>query len=152
MKEVDWVLFSVDPVIFTFARGKLSVLLVKRTREPYKGMWALPGGRVDKKNCADLNAALRLKLKEKTGVANVFFEQLSTYGSDSMDPRGWSVTTVYLALVNEAEISLPDNRNSIDWKAIDNLAQIHRWRSGISALLKTPSFAFGTSRSTPIYR
>jgi ADP-ribose pyrophosphatase YjhB (NUDIX family) len=105
-QDVDWVLFSVDPVIFTFYRGELSVLLVLRSFEPFEGHWGLPGGRVDQKVCTDLDAALALKLESKTGLKQLFFEQLGTYGSADMDPRGWSVTTAYLALVNERDVSV----------------------------------------------
>lgn len=106
IKDVDWVLFSVDPVIFTFHQGELSVLLVRRYFDPYKDYWGLPGGRVDQKACADLDAALALKLESKTGLKKLFFEQLGTYGAEEMDPRGWSVTTAYLALVNESDVSV----------------------------------------------
>lgn len=106
IKDVDWVLFSVDPVIFTFYQGKLSVLMVQRSVEPFQGHWGLPGGRVDQKSCKDLDTALALKLESKTGLKKIFFEQLGTYGSEDMDPRGWSVTTAYLALVNENDVSV----------------------------------------------
>lgn len=106
IKNIDWVLFSVDPVIFALHNNSLSVLLVRRISEPFKGHWGLPGGRVDKTHAHDLDAALAQKLKFKTGLKNIFFEQLSTYGSENMDPRGWSVTTAYLALVHEAEVVL----------------------------------------------
>lgn len=121
IKDVDWVLFSVDPVIFTFHKNELSVLLVKRENEPYKGLWSLPGGRVDKTKCTDLGEALRLKLKEKTGIDHLFFEQLGTYGSDSMDPRGWSVTTAYLALTHENEINLTDSTETIMWMSLNDV-------------------------------
>ena len=106
IKDVDWVFFSVDPVIFTFYQGKLSVLMVQRSFEPFQGHWGLPGGRVDQKACKDLDTALALKLESKTGLKKIFFEQLGTYGSEDMDPRGWSVTTAYLALVNESDVSV----------------------------------------------
>jgi len=122
IKDVDWVLFSVDPVIFTFHKGELSVLLVKRESEPYKSLWSLPGGRVDKTMCTDLGEALRLKLKEKTGIDHLFFEQLGTYGSDSMDPRGWSVTTAYLALTHEDELNLTDStEETIMWMSLNDV-------------------------------
>ncbi len=104
IKAVDWVLYSVDPVIFTFYQQTLSVLLVYRRHGPFKGYWGLPGGRVDKKHANDLDTALALKLKAKTGLEQLFFEQLATYGSADMDPRGWSVTTAYLALVHEGDV------------------------------------------------
>lgn len=106
INDIDWVLFSVDPVIFTFRKGELSTLLVRRFIEPFKGCWGLPGGRVDKTVCADLDSALAAKLEAKTGLQKLFFEQLGTYGSEDMDPRGWSVTTAYLALVNEEDLSI----------------------------------------------
>ncbi|WNO10859.1 NUDIX hydrolase [Teredinibacter sp. KSP-S5-2] len=123
MNKIDWVLYSVDPVIFTFHKGELCVLLVKRSSEPEKGLWALPGGRVDKDNCPDLDSALLAKLKRKTGIENIFFEQLSTYGSDSMDPRGWSVTTAYLALAHEGEFDINNMEGSeiIRWKPISDV-------------------------------
>lgn len=123
MNAVDWVLFSVDPVIFTFHLGELSVLLVKREREPYKNMWGLPGGCVDKSVCSDLVEALRLKLKQKTGIDHLFFEQLATYGSDSMDPRGWSVTTVYLTLIHESEVDFKslESTEPMMWMSLDEV-------------------------------
>ena len=118
MNSVDWVLYSVDPVIFTFFRNELCVLLVKRSLEPYQGLWALPGGRVDKLACENLEQALMAKLKSKTGIENIFFEQLATYGGKDMDPRGWSVSTAYLALVHESELDI--NRLETD--------ELVRWR------------------------
>lgn len=112
MKSVDWVLFSVDPVIFIFDNNELSVLLVQRSQEPFKDLWSLPGGRVDKENCINLTAALKEKLEYKTGIRKLFFEQLKTYGANDMDPRGWSVTTAYLALTHKDEISFTKNKYS----------------------------------------
>lgn len=117
--NVDWVLYSVDPVIFTFFRSELCVLLIKRASQPYQGLWSLPGGRVDQTACANLEQALLTKLKRKTGIDNIFFEQLATYGGSGMDPRGWSVATAYLALVHESELDI--NRLETD-------EQIRWWR------------------------
>lgn len=134
MNKFDWVLFSVDPVIFTFHQNELCVLLVRREFEPFKGCWGLPGGRVDKDNCENLAEALQQKLEQKTGLKNVFFEQLATYGAADMDPRGWSVTTAYLALVHEPDLTFthPQTNSEVKWvpveqvKAVDDLAFWHR--------------------------
>ncbi len=116
-------LFSVDPVIFTFYKEELCVLLVKREQEPCLGMWGLPGGRVDKHHCRDLDAALALKLKSKTGIEKLFFEQLATYGSEDMDPRGWSVTAAYLALVHESEFDIDALQGSelVRWRPLRSI-------------------------------
>jgi ADP-ribose pyrophosphatase YjhB (NUDIX family) len=93
---------TVDVVIFTAIEGQLHVLLVKRPTaddEPYPGMWALPGGYVDIERDEDLEACALHKLKEKTGVASPYLEQLGSWGSATRDPRGWTATHVYFALL-----------------------------------------------------
>ncbi len=95
-------LTTVDIAIFTLGEGGLQVLLVERprdAREPFAGCWALPGGFVDIERDADLEASAMRKLKEKTGVATPYLEQLGSWGSATRDPRGWSTTHAYFALV-----------------------------------------------------
>lgn len=106
--HIDTVLFSVDPVIFSLVNGVLSVLLVQRTAEPFAGKWGIPGGRVDKAACSTLLDAALGKLKEKTGLTQSYLEQVCTEGGPDMDPRGWSASVVYMALVRheDAEIDL----------------------------------------------
>lgn len=95
-------LVSVDLAIFTVREGALQVLLVRRPEtdgEPFPGAWALPGGFVDVAQDRDLEACARRKLKEKTGVASPYLEQLGGWGGRDRDPRGWSATHVYFALI-----------------------------------------------------
>lgn len=93
---------TVDVVVFTVLDGALQVLLVQRPQtadEPFPGRWALPGGYVDVDADTDLLACARRKLKEKTKVASPYLEQLGSWGNRQRDPRGWSATHVYFALV-----------------------------------------------------
>lgn len=95
-------LTSVDLVIFTVAEGTLKVLLVRRPEdagEPFPGKWALPGGFVDVVRDASLHACAVRKLREKTGVQAPYLEQIGSWGDASRDPRGWSATHAYFALV-----------------------------------------------------
>lgn len=88
---------SVDVVILTIFDDTLRVLLVKRTHEPFKHMWALPGGFV--KVDESLEDAARRQLLEKTGVADIYLEQLYTFGDQDRDPRLRVITVAYYALV-----------------------------------------------------
>ena len=65
---------TVDVVILTIRNNSIQVLLVKRTTEPFKGRWAIPGGYIKLSENLD-EAALRV-LKEKTDVDNIYLEQL----------------------------------------------------------------------------
>lgn len=104
--DYDVPLTSVDMVIFTVWEGELQVLLVKRGQHPAMGQWALPGGFIDLKRDKTLGDAAYRKLKEKTGVDTHYLEQLESFGSAERDPRGWSVSVAYLALVNSENIKL----------------------------------------------
>jgi 8-oxo-dGTP diphosphatase len=88
---------TVDCVVFGFDEGDLKVLLIERGLEPFKGRWALPGGfvRVDE----TLDTAARRELYEEAGLANVFLEQLYTFGTVNRDPRERVVSVAYYALV-----------------------------------------------------
>ena len=88
---------TVDAVVFGLDDEDLKVLLVRRDIEPFKGKWALPGGFV--RIGETLEEAVRRELREETGVAEVFLEQLYTFGATDRDPRERVVTVAYYALV-----------------------------------------------------
>src|SRR5262249_41917337 len=117
---------TVDCVVFGFEERALSVLLIQRGLEPFKGKWALPGGfvRVDE----TLDHAARRELNEEAGLKNVFLEQLYTFGEVDRDPRERVVTVAYYALVKLA---------AHETKAATDAADA-RW----FALSKVPKLAF----------
>ena len=103
-------LTTVDVVIFAILDDSLQVLLVQRPAdegEPFPSAWALPGGFVDVAKDSDLAACAARKLREKTGVTSPYLEQLGSWGSATRDPRGWSATHAYFALIPEAARALP---------------------------------------------
>jgi len=117
---------TVDVVIFTVLDDALKVLLVQRppdATEPHPGAWALPGGFVDVDLDADLVACARRKLHEKTGVASPYLEQLGSWGSATRDPRGWSATHAYFALMPATGITLHKGANAADvaWFGVGDL-------------------------------
>jgi 8-oxo-dGTP diphosphatase len=118
-------LVTVDVVIFTVIDERLQVLLVRRpdaTAEPFPGRWALPGGFVDVARDATLVDCARRKLQDKTGVAAPYLEQLGSWGGADRDPRGWSATHAYFALVPAPD---PAARGAAEsaWFAADEAAR-----------------------------
>lgn len=112
--SVDTVIFSVDSANTTsnyrkLDEQKLTVLLVKRVEHPYLGCWSLPGGFVRIQETLD-KAAARV-LKSKTGLDDLYIEQLFTFGDPDRDPRMRIVSCAYLALIDRAEFK-PQQENA----------------------------------------
>jgi len=119
---------TVDLVIFTVLSDALEVLLVQRpsdSREPFPGQWALPGGFVNVDLDDDLLACARRKLADKTGVTSPYLEQLGSWGSAGRDPRGWSVTQAYFALMPAHDVVLTKGANAADvaWFDVDDMSK-----------------------------
>ena len=103
---------AVDIVIFTIQSGELQVLLVKRGIPPFEGQFAIPGGFVLENESLD-QAALR-ELREETGVADVYLEQLYSFGDPSRDPRGRVISVAYFALIASGRSPLKAGSDAAD--------------------------------------
>lgn len=106
----DVPLSSVDMSIFAIIDQKLHVLLTNRPGHPCKGMWSLPGGFVDLKKDQTLDDTAHRKLTEKTGVKSPYLEQVCSKGGSSRDPRGWSITVLYFALIDFQKVDLQEGK------------------------------------------
>ena len=97
---MNQVICTVDVVLLTLKDNGLQVALLRREREPFKGVATLPGGYIHADEDDDArDAALRV-LREKTSIEAPYLEQLSTFSGPVRDPRGWSISIVYYALVS----------------------------------------------------
>jgi 8-oxo-dGTP diphosphatase len=117
---------AVVVVIFTVKEDRLQVLLVRRSAEPFKDAWSLPGGLLARDESLD-DAAVR-KLEEETGVTELFLEQLFTFSD--LDGRG-SIAVAYFALIDI-------------YKAL--LAQRSEWLPAWFPVSDLPALAFHNDR------
>ncbi len=116
---------TVDCVVFGYeANAALKVLLIQRKLPPYEGKWALPGGFVQMAESVDA-AAVR-ELAEETGVANVFLEQLYTFGAVGRDPRDRIVSVAYYALINlqSHPVQAASDASDAQWFALADLPSL----------------------------
>ena len=93
------IICTVDVVLMTLQDDTLKVALLRRDREPFKGVAALPGGFIRQQEDADTRDAAIRVLRDKTAIEPPYLEQLATFSGPARDPRGWSVSVVYYALV-----------------------------------------------------
>ena len=123
-KKYSHAVIATDVVIFTVHEEQLKVLLIKMKKKPFGGMWAIPGGLVRGKESVD--EAAQQHLIEKTGVHDVFLEQLYTFGRVDRDPFGRVVSVAYIALIPNAGITLKTTADYDDvaWFPIKKLPRL----------------------------
>lgn len=117
-------LATVDVVLLALREQTLCVALLQRENpnEPFYGHWALPGGFVRTDEDEDLESAAVRVLGEKTGLRSPYLEQLQTFSGRSRDPRGWSLSVAYYALV-PADM-LPEAAQGLRWAPVDTLKSL----------------------------
>ena len=118
---------AVSTVIFALrpdddGRLVLSLPLVRRTREPFEGRWALPGGTAEAEE--SLAATAARKLAETTGLAPAYLEQLYCFGDLDRSPSGRVVSIVYWALVRGDEAEQATVGDNVAWFPADELPEL----------------------------
>jgi 8-oxo-dGTP diphosphatase len=102
---VNQVICTVDVALLTLQDDGLKVALLKRDRDPFKGVVALPGGFIHVDEDLDARDGALGVLKEKAGIEAPYLEQLATFSGPARDPRGWSLSIAYYALVSSDVIA-----------------------------------------------
>jgi 8-oxo-dGTP diphosphatase len=119
-------LLTVDVIVLT-ETAPPSVLLIQRRNAPFAGDWALPGGFVEERERV-ADAAPR-ELAEETGLKAGRLRLLGVYDTPGRDPRGWTVSVVYLARAPaELAVSGADDASDARWfrsNALPKLAFDH---------------------------
>ena len=93
-------------------RKGMQVLLVKRDEYPEKGKWAIPGGFVHINESLE-DGATR-KLKEETGMDNVYMEQLYTFGETNRDSRTRVISIGNIALISKENINYNKSNKNME--------------------------------------
>ena len=115
--------------IFTVDKGVTKVLLIKRTNEPYKGFWALPGGALYN-NELILDGAKR-ELKEKTGINEIELSMYKIIDTIDRSPLKRMVAISFIGVmdIKKAELLKETSKTSdigwVDIKLIPTLAYDH---------------------------
>jgi len=125
--QATGVLVTVDIVIPRISNSGWEVVLIQRIKQPYQGMWALPGGHLNSDD-ASLEAAARREVQEETGLDIPLhqFQQVYTF-QDFEDPRGKYVCLLYVLsepLSQKASIEAGDDAAHVQWHSVENLQKL----------------------------
>ena len=110
-------LVLVDVALFSIVDERLMVLLVQRAKEPELLRWALPGGILKPEIDDNLETAARRVMRSKVSVEIPHLEEVHTLSGPDRDPRGWSVSVLYWALLPYDKINavVSDKVEKVDW-------------------------------------
>lgn len=110
---------SVDCVIFGFDENTLKVLLIKSDLPEFQEQWSLLGDLVGLNE--DLDTASYRVLKERTGLENLYLEQVHTFSAVDRHPAGRVVSSAYFSLINVKHYHLLQNDNELHWHPVSEL-------------------------------
>ena len=124
---------TVDAVLFYKSAISTTIILIKRKNQPFKDMWAIPGGFVDENE--DLKTAAERELSEETGLKNIELHQLAAIGTPGRDPRGHMVSVCYWGICSKDCIATgADDAKEAQWFPIYSLPQLAFDHADIIAL------------------
>ena len=160
---------TADCVIFGFDGSNLKILLIERGLEPYKGMWALPGGfmKVADPEGGKIDLTIedtaKRELKEETNLSGVFLQQFRVYSRFDRDPRERVITVAFIALVGpqnyrkvfEETMAGDDASNAMWWNvdmlppmAFDHSEIISDAKEYLAEMIRIKPLAFNLLDST----
>ena len=108
---------AVDLLVFTIEDDRLKLLMIEREEEPFAGQLALPGVFVGIDETLD--AAAKRGILEETGLKDIYFEQLYTFGDVKRDPRMRIISVSYMALVPREKLTFKAGKRTKDAYLVD---------------------------------
>ena len=117
---------TVDIGICSIIDDELKILLINRKYLPFKDYWAIPGGFLKNDLKETLEETAIRKLKEETGLKDIYIEQLKSYGDPYRDPRMRIISVAYFALVpysflEKQKIKWSNDVQDAQWFSVRNL-------------------------------
>ncbi|MBD0284005.1 MAG: NUDIX hydrolase [Flavisolibacter sp.] len=113
---------SVDCVILGYEGKNLKVLLIKSDLKEFEGLYSLLGDLV--RPDEDLEAAPYRILKERTGLHDVYLQQVYTFGSVNRHPSGRVITTAYYSLIDIKKHNTGPTENELHWHKVSEAKEL----------------------------
>jgi 8-oxo-dGTP diphosphatase len=122
VKSYPKVALTVDCVIFGFDEDKLKVLLIRSDLAAFKGSWSLLGDIV--RDTEELDAAAYRILLERTGMNDIFLEEVKAFSGLERHPGGRVITIAYCSLLNIRHHQLKVLDNELHWQNVTDLGEM----------------------------
>lgn len=113
---------SVDCVIFGYDDKELKVLLIKSDFREFEGLYSLLGDLV--RPDEDIESASYRVLRERTGMDDVYLEQVQAFGSVDRHPSGRVITIAYYSLIDIKHHKLQLSHNELSWQPVNDIRKL----------------------------
>ncbi len=111
---------TVDAVVLYVKENLTRILLIQRKKEPFKDLWALPGGFVEMDETLEQSVAR--ELKEETGLDLKSFHQVGAFGQPDRDPRDRVISIAFYTVIDHEAIAVAaDDAKDARWFDTDQL-------------------------------
>jgi 8-oxo-dGTP diphosphatase len=97
------------------------ILLIKRSKEPGKGQWAVPGGRIEDDETAE--DCMKREMKEETGLDIDIIRLIGLYSDPARDPRK-IIAASYLVKRTGGELKPGDDAGEVSWHSLEDLPKL----------------------------
>jgi 8-oxo-dGTP diphosphatase len=120
----DYEMFSIATDIIVFRNNKTEILLIERGNEPFKNMWAFPGGHVEINETFE-ECAYR-ELKEETNITDISLKQIEITDTINRDPRSRVISVAFVGELknNKNVIIAGDDAKNTQWFPLNNLPKM----------------------------
>lgn len=126
------------PTVDAIMQKGSRVLMVRRKKDPFKDMLALPGGFINEGETAE--DAMKREVLEETSLEVEPIEILGVYSDPARDPRRHTLTVVFVAIITGGSEKACDDAAGLEWVelaspgklAFDHaqiLADYRKWRA-----------------------
>ncbi|MCK5857534.1 MAG: NUDIX hydrolase [Bacteroidales bacterium] len=115
--------YTVDAAIF--AKQDRKILLILRKHDPFAGSWAFPGGFMDMDETPE--EAIIRELEEETYITGIKLKQFKTYGALGRDPRGRTISTLFIGFVKHSSDIKPkggDDAAEARWFNLEDIPEL----------------------------
>ncbi|OSZ81659.1 NUDIX hydrolase [Chitinophagaceae bacterium IBVUCB2] len=124
ISHIDYfnIAISVDCVIFGYDEKELKVLLIKSDLEEFSGLYSLLGDLI--RPDEDLETASYRILKERTGMDDMYLEQVHAFGGLDRHPSGRVITIAYYSLIDIKHQKLQLSHNELSWHPVHEIKKL----------------------------
>ena len=112
---------TTDAVVFFENNDGWEVLLIRRKNNPFKEMWALPGGFVEMDET--LEEGVVRELEEETGLTGIKLEQLHAFSTVDRDPRGRTIGVAFWGFTTKENSTVKggDDASEAKWFSVNSM-------------------------------